>query len=299
MDILVVGSVALDSVETPQGAVQNVIGGSALYFSMAASLFAPVNIVAVVGRDFDLSRINFFKKKKINIDGIQVVDGKTFRWGGRYYQNYSRRDTLFTQLNVFENFKPVIPEAYQHSQYIFLANIDPQLQLNVLQQVHRPRLVVLDTMNFWISSKADYLQQVIQKADILILNDEEARQLTAEDQLLAAGQQILRMGPKYLIIKKGEHGALLFGPGLYFTAPAFPVETVVDPTGAGDSFAGGFLGYLAKTGKIDEHALRKAVIFGSTIASFNVEDFSIKRLQNLTRQEMLNRVRRFKEITRY
>jgi sugar/nucleoside kinase (ribokinase family) len=299
MEILVVGSVALDSVETPHGVVRDVIGGSALYFSIAASLFAPVNIVAVVGLDFDLNLIHFGKKRKINLDGIQVVNGKTFRWGGRYNQNYSQRDTLYTHLNVFENFKPVIPEAYRHSQYIFLANIDPQLQLDVLQQIYKPRLVVLDTMNFWISSKLDYLRQIIQKVNILILNDEESRQLSGQDQLQAAGQQILGMGPKYLIIKKGEHGALLFGRHLYFAAPAFPVTTVVDPTGAGDSFAGGFLGYLAQAGKINENTLRKAVIFGSTVASFNVEDFSINRLQHLSHPELLKRIRQFRNITRY
>jgi len=299
MEILVVGSVALDSVETPHGAVQDVSGGSALYFSIAASLFAPVNVVAVVGRDFDFARINFVNQRKINIDGIQVVDGKTFRWGGRYYQNYSKRDTLYTQLNVFENFKPVIPERYRHSEYIFLANIDPQLQLEVLRQVKKPRLVVLDTMNFWISGKPVLLQQVIKKTDILILNDEEALQLTGQNHLLTAGRQILKMGPRYLIIKKGEHGAVLFGPDLYFSAPAFPVDKLIDPTGAGDSFAGGFLGYLAKTGKSDENTLRKAVIFGSTVASFNVEDFSIRRLQHLTRSELQERIKKFRELTRY
>lgn len=294
-----VGSVALDSVQTPHGAVQDSTGGSALYFSMAASLFTPVKVVAVVGKDFDFARINFFKQKKISIDGIQIFEGKTFRWGGRYYENYNRRDTLFTELNVFENFKPVIPQPYRQSKYIFLANIDPQLQLDVLRQIDRPRLVVLDTMNFWISGKTELLRQVIQKTDILILNDEEARQLTGKDHLLTAGGRILKMGPKYLIIKKGEHGAILFGPNLYFTAPAYPVVKVIDPTGAGDSFAGGFLGYLARTGKTDEITLRKAVIWGNTVASFNVEDFSFTRLQNITRGELLERFKKFKEMTRY
>lgn len=299
MEILVVGSVALDSVETPHGTVQDVSGGSALYFSIAASLLVPVNVVAVVGQDFDFARINFVNQKKINIDGIQVVDGKTFRWGGRYYQNYSKRDTLYTHLNVFENFKPVIPAGYRQSEYIFLANIDPQLQLDVLRQVKKPRLVVLDTMNFWISRKPGLLRQVIKKTDILILNDEEALLLSGQNQLLTAGRQILEMGPKYLVIKKGEHGAILFGPDLYFTAPAFPVEKLVDPTGAGDSFAGGFLGYLAKKGKFDESTLRKAVIYGSTVGSFNVEDFSFNRLQHLTRGELQERIKKFKELTRY
>ncbi len=285
--------------ETPHGVVQDVSGGSALYFSIAASLFAPVNVVAVVGQDFDFARINFVNQRKINIDGIQVVAGKTFRWGGRYYQNYSKRDTLYTRLNVFENFKPVIPDRYRQSEYIFLANIDPQLQLEVLRQVKKPRLVVLDTMNFWISGKPELLRQVIKKTDILILNDEEAQQLTLQNNLLTAGRQILKMGPRYLIIKKGEHGAVLFGPDLYFSAPAFPVDKLIDPTGAGDSFAGGFLGYLAKTGKSDENTLRKAVIFGSAVTSFNVEDFSFSRLQHLTRSELQERIKKFKELTRY
>jgi sugar/nucleoside kinase (ribokinase family) len=298
-NILVVGSVALDTVETPLGTVEDTTGGSALYFSIAAGLFAPVNVVAVVGNDFDFARIGFVKQKKIDTGGIQVVEGKTFRWGGKYYQNYSRRDTLFTQLNVFENFKPVIPERYRKSEYVFLANIDPQLQLDVLRQIRRPKLVVLDTMNFWITGRPELLRQIIQKSDILILNDEEARQLTGQDQLGKAGQEILRMGPRYLVIKKGEHGALLFGRNLYFATPAFPVDRLVDPTGAGDSFAGGFVGYLAKSGRHDEATLRKAVIYGSIVASFNVEDFSFTRLQKLTRKELAERVKRFRAITRY
>jgi len=256
-------------------------------------------VVAVVGQDFDFKRIDFFKKRKINTDGIYVAQGETFRWGGKYYSNFNQRDTLYTHLNVFENFKPIIPAAYRRSKYIFLANIDPQLQLDVLRQIKEPRLVVLDTMNFWISRKREILLQVIKKSDILILNDEEVRQLTNLDQLIPAGRKILELGPRYLVIKKGEHGAILLGPDSYFAAPAYPVERVVDPTGAGDSFAGGFVGYLAKSRKMDEVTLRKAVIFGSTVASFNVEDFSFKRLQNLSHSELMSRIRRFKTITTF
>jgi sugar/nucleoside kinase (ribokinase family) len=299
MDILVVGSIALDTVQTPYGSVREAAGGSALYFSAAASFFNPVNVVAVVGKDFNFKCIDFFKKRNINVDGIYVADGQTFRWGGKYYSNFNQRDTLYTHLNVFENFKPIIPSAYRRSKYIFLANIDPQLQLDVLQQVKEPRLVVLDTMNFWISGKREILLQVIKKSHILILNDDEVRQLTGTDQLIPAGRKILELGPRYLVIKKGEHGAILLGHHSYFTAPAYPVEKVVDPTGAGDSFAGGFVGYLAKYRKMDEVTLRKAVVFGNTIASFNVEDFSFKRLQNLSHSDLLSRMKRFKTFTTF
>ena len=293
------GSIALDSVETPWGSADDSPGGSALYFSSAASYFAPVNVVGVVGKDFDFKGIEFLRERSVNFDGIDMQDGQTFRWGGRYHTDLNQRDTLFTHLNVFENFNPRIPESYRQSDLVFLANIDPDLQMQVLRQIPRPKLVVLDTMNFWITGKRESLDAVISQTDVLILNDEEARMLTDAGNILTAGRLILERGPRYLIIKKGEHGAVLMHGKSYFSAPAYPVETVVDPTGAGDSFAGGFVGYLAHAGKINEPGMRKAVIYGSTIASFNVEDFSFRRLISLTRGELEERVREFSRITSY
>jgi sugar/nucleoside kinase (ribokinase family) len=299
MNILVVGSIALDSVETPWGSADDSPGGSALYFSSAASYFAPVNVVGVVGKDFDFTGIEFLRQRSVNFDGIDTQDGQTFRWGGRYHTDLNQRDTLFTHLNVFENFIPHIPESYRRSDLIFLANIDPDLQMQVLRQIPRPKLVVLDTMNFWITGKRESLDAVIGQTDVLILNDEEARMLTGAGNILTAGRTILQRGPRYLIIKKGEHGAVLMHGNSYFSAPAYPVETVVDPTGAGDSFAGGFVGYLAHSGKFDEPAMRRAVIYGSTVASFNVEDFSFRRLITLTHAELEDRFKAFSQITSY
>jgi sugar/nucleoside kinase (ribokinase family) len=299
MNILVVGSIALDSVETPWGSAEDSPGGSALYFSSAASYFAPVNIVGVVGKDFDFGAIDFLRGRGVNFDGIDRQQGLTFRWGGRYHMDLNQRDTLFTQLNVFENFNPKIPASYRNSDLVFLANIDPDLQLQVLGQIPRPKLVILDTMNFWITGKRSSLDKVIGLTDVLILNDEEARMLTDTGNLITAGRRILERGPKFLIIKKGEHGAILIHEQSYFAAPAYPVEKVVDPTGAGDSFAGGFVGYIASTGKIDEPTMRKAIIYGSTIASFNVEDFSFRRLISLSKDDMEGRMNEFSRITAY
>jgi sugar/nucleoside kinase (ribokinase family) len=299
MDILVVGSIALDTVETPYGSVKDSPGGSALYFSSAASLFSPVNIVGVVGEDFDFEHIKFLQKRSINLDGIYTDKGKTFRWGGRYYKNLNQRDTLFTHLNVFENFNPVIPESYKKSQLVFLANIAPALQLQVLNQIEKPHLVVLDTMNFWISDYRSDLLKVIQRCDVLILNDEETRELSGDDNLITAGDKILDMGPKYLIIKKGEHGAVLISKNTYFAAPAFPLVKVIDPTGAGDSFAGGFVGFLAHKRKYDEEKMRKALVYGNIVASFNVEDFSFKNLISLSREKLETRYRQYKKFTHY
>ncbi|MFC2088619.1 PfkB family carbohydrate kinase [Calditrichota bacterium] len=299
MSVLVVGSVALDTVETTQNSVQDSLGGSALYFSSAASLFTYVNVVGVVGSDFNFADIEFLKNRNVDLSGLYIEEGKTFRWGGRYHQDVNKRDTLFTDLNVFENFKPNIPENYRQSEYIFLANIDPELQLQVLDQIKNPRYVVLDTMNFWISGKRDKVIEVLKRSNIVILNDEETRELTENPNLLDAGRQILTMGPEYIIIKKGEHGAVLLGKNTYFSIPAFPLENVADPTGAGDSFAGGFVGYLSKQQNNDESHLRKAIVYGSVIASFTVQDFSFKRLIQISDEDINYRFEKMKEITRF
>jgi len=299
MSILVVGSLAYDTVETPWGRKDDALGGSALYFSAAASHFSPVDVVGVVGSDFDSSKISFLKKRKVNFDGLYVESGDTFRWGGRYHEDLNQRDTLFTYLNVFERFQPKIPVHYQKAEYVFLANIDPELQLQVFEQIEQPKLTVLDTMNFWINGKRSLVEQVIKKCDILIVNDQEARELTHKPNLIKATRILTEMGPKTIIVKKGEHGCMLYHNSSFFFAPAFPLEKVVDPTGAGDSFAGGFLGYVAKEDKIDNETLRKGVIYGSIIASFNVENFSFARLEKLTAEELDERVEQFRQLTAF
>ncbi len=299
MSMLVVGSIALDFVETPFGTAENSPGGSALYFSTAASYFAPVNVVGVVGQDFDFNIINFLKERQVDLDGIYVENGETFRWGGKYQENMNVRDTIYTDLNVFENFKPNIPAAYRDSRNVFLANIAPELQLQVLTQINSPDLVVLDTMNFWISSARDTLLNVISKVNILILNDEETLQLTGEKNLITAGKKILDWGPRYIIIKKGEHGATMISKDNYFSAPAFPLTTVKDPTGAGDTFAGGFVGHLAACNSITEPEIRKAIVSGNVLASFCVEDFSFMRLMRLSSEDLQQRLMEYKRITDY
>ncbi len=296
MSILVVGSIALDTVETPFGKVEDSPGGSALYFSAAASFFAPVNVVGVVGKDFDFEQIDFLRQRNVDLGGLMVEDGLTFRWGGRYKKDMNRRVTLFTYLNVFEQFTPRIPPHYQDSTYIFLANIDPELQLKVLESVKNPRLTVLDTMNFWISGKREALEKVIQQVDVLIVNDEEIRELTGSVRLYSAASELLTRGPKALVIKKGEHGAILVTNEGYFFTPAYPVEHVLDPTGAGDTFAGGFLGYLAAQKEISHHHFKQAVIYGSTVASFVVEDFSFSRLKQITAEDVHQRASELKQM---
>ena len=299
MSVLVVGSIALDTVETPDAKVKDALGGSAIYFSAAASFFNPVDIVGVVGTDFDFSKIDFLKDRQVNFDGLAVEEGDTFRWGGRYKKNMNQRITLFTYLNVFKNFKPVIPQHYRNDQFIFLANIDPELQLDVLSQIKKPRLSVLDTMNFWISSKRQALMDLIERIDVLILNDEELRELTKLPNMFEGAHSLLEAGPKALVIKKGEHGAVLVDREGYFLAPAFPLRNPVDPTGAGDSFAGGFVGYLSSCEKIDDAALRCAVIYGTVTASYSVEDFSFDRLKDITREEIDERVERIRKMTSF
>ena len=299
MSVVVVGSVAVDSVETDKRKVEKSLGGAAMYFAHAARYFTDVNLVGVVGTDYDVNDVAYLKDQNVNLDGLEVVEGKTFRWGGRYHKDMNQRDTLFTELNVFGDFQPKIPDSYKNSDYVFLANIHPELQLDVLNQVNKPKCVILDTMNFWISGAREPLDRLLAKVDILIINDEEAKELSGEESLLKAQVKIKAMGPKTLVIKKGEHGALLFTDSGIFASPAFPLENVEDPTGAGDSFAGGFVGYLAKTNDLSDDSLRKAVIYGSTLASFVCEDFSFTRLKELKEEEINSRLDAFKELTRF
>ncbi len=299
MSILVVGSVAFDSVETPFGKADEVLGGSGTYFSTAASYFADINLVAVVGEDFPDSHLDFMKERGINIDGLQKVEGKTFRWKGRYEYDLNQAHTLETHLNVFESFDPVIPDSYRDAEYVFLANIDPELQLKVVEQVRNPKLVACDTMNFWIEGKPDALKRLLKKTDIFVINEGEAREFTGESNLIKASRKILDYGPTTLIVKRGEYGALMFSGQTIFSAPAYPLEDIFDPTGAGDSFAGGFMGYLANTENINEDGIRQAIILGSVMASFNVEDFSLNRLKNLTNEEIKERYGEFKRLTHF
>ena len=299
MSLLVVGSVALDSVKTPFGEENDVLGGSATYFSVSASYFSGVNLVAVVGEDFPEEHINLLKSNPINIDGLEKKPGKTFRWKGSYNYDLNEAHTLDTQLNVFADFDPKIPENYKNSKYVFLANIDPDLQIKVLDQITNPKLIVCDTMNYWIEGKLDSLKRLLSKINILIINDSETRELGKDPNVVKAAQKILSWGPDSIIVKRGEYGSLMFSDSSIFSAPAYPLEFVFDPTGAGDSFAGGFMGYISKMDDFSEETKRKAIIFGSTMASFNVEKFSLKRLQSLTWKEIEKRFRFFKRITHF
>jgi len=299
MSILVVGSVAYDTVETPLGRAERVLGGSASFFSVAASFFSPVNLVGVVGRDFGEAQLAAFLDRPIDLEGLERMDGKTFHWQGRYSLDLNSRDTICTDLNVFEFFEPKIPARYRGSEVVFLGNIDPVLQRRVLEQVERPRVVACDTMNFWIHGKPAEVRETLAKVQILLINDQEARELSGEWNLVRAARAIRAMGPSTLVVKKGEHGVLMFGEEGSFSAPAMPLETVVDPTGAGDTFAGGFLGYLASTGQMGDGALRRAVVMGSTMASFCVEAFSLDRLLRLTRPEIDARYREFESLARF
>lgn len=296
MSILVVGSIAYDSIETPTGKMDDALGGSTIYFSAAASLFTDVNIVGVIGTDFNHDDISFLKNRRVDFEGMTVEEGKTFRWGGKYHKNMNQRDTLFTDLNVFETFDPTIPEAYKSSDYVFLANIDPDLQLKVLEQINDPKMVILDTMNLWINIKKESLTEVIKKAGIVIINEEELADFTGEDNLIAGAKALCALGPETLVIKRGEYGAVLYNSGDFFFAPAFPLEKVVDPTGAGDTFAGGFIGYVAAKDNVELKTLKEAVLLGSTTASFTVEDFSLLRLKDITVEEVNARYKQFKEM---
>ncbi len=301
MSLLVVGSLALDTIETPFGKVENALGGSAVYISMAASFFVePIRIVGVVGGDFPNEELKYLANRNIDFEGLQIIkNGKTFRWGGRYHYDMNTRDTLYTNLNVFENFKPILPESYKKSTYICLGNIDPVLQQCVIGQIEKPRLVVGDTMNFWINGKREDLLKAIECFNVLVLNDSEARLLSNEPNLIRAAKKIRAMGPQIVIIKKGEHGALLVTEKTIFFAPAYPIENLNDPTGAGDTFAGGFMGWIAKTDDLSEDNLKRAVIYGSTMASFCVEKFSIEKLRELSHFGIKDRFREFQELSRF
>ena len=299
MSILVVGSVAYDTVETPFGKAERVLGGSASFFSVAASFFTPVRLVAVVGEDFGETQLAAFRGRQIDLDGLERTAGKTFHWQGKYSYDLNHRDTVCTDLNVFEFFKPRLPQSYRDVENVFLGNIDPELQLDVLQQVERPRLVACDTMNFWIGGKLEALRRTLARVDVLLVNDAEARELSGEWNVVKAARAIRSMGPRTLVVKKGEHGVLMFSDAGSFAAPAYPLEDVFDPTGAGDTFAGGFMGYLAGAADGGEATLRRAIIMGSTLASFCVEAFSLDRLLRLTRPEIDERFRLFKKLTHF
>lgn len=297
MSILVVGSVAFDSIKTPFGEADEILGGSASYFSTSASFFTDVNLVAVIGDDFPQEHIDFLHSRNVDLAGLQKTEGKTFRWKGRYDYDLNEAHTLETHLNVFESFKPVIPENYRDAEYVFLANIDPELQLEVLKQVDNPKLVACDTMNFWIDGKKQELIKTLAKVDILVINEAEVRQLADEPNLIKAAAIVRSFGPKTLVVKRGEYGVLMFGEGSVFSAPAYPLEEVFDPTGAGDTFAGGFIGYLAATRNLDERNLRKATVFGSVMASFTVEKFSLDRLKEIDYSDISDRYRKIKLLT--
>lgn len=300
MSLLVIGSVAFDAIETPFGKTDKIIGGAATYISMAASYFADrINLVSVVGGDFPVADINRMENMGVNTKGLQIKDGeKSFFWSGRYHNDMNSRDTLVTELNVLGYFDPVIPEEYQNCDYLMLGNLSPDVQLKVMERIHnRPKLVAMDTMNFWMDVALDDLKKAMKKVDVLIINDEEARQLSGEYSLVKASRVIRDMGPRYLIIKKGEHGALLFYEENVYFAPALPLEDVFDPTGAGDTFAGGFVGYLASQDRVDFEHMKRGVIFGSAMASFCVEKFGTERLQDLQMDEILHRINAFIDLT--
>jgi sugar/nucleoside kinase (ribokinase family) len=299
MAMLVVGSIALDSVKTPFGETKEALGGSALYFSSAASFFTQVSLVGVVGQDFPRDNIDFLARRGVDLSGLEVVPGKTFRWTGSYEYDMNEARTHATDLNVFEGFRPKLKPEHQKAEFLFLANIDPVLQQDVISKVEGPKAIGCDTMNFWIGGKRDELLKTLKKVDIMFINDAEARQLAGVPNLIKAARAIRAMGPKTLVIKKGEHGAMLLADDTVFAVPAYPLEEVSDPTGAGDSFAGGFMGYLSSKGEINDRNLRRAMIYGSVMASFNVEKFSMERLKTLTREEIDERFKSFGRLSHF
>ena len=300
MAITVVGSVAFDSITTPFGSVDRAIGGAATYFSVAASYFTPVQLVGTVGDDFGAEEMKVFEGRRIDTSGLtRIAGGKSFFWRGEYSYDMNVAHTKDTQLNVFADFKPVLPASFRNPRILFLANIDPELQLDVLKQCEKPELIALDTMNYWISSKKKELEAVIRRCDLLIINEGEVRQFTSEPNLVKGGRQMLELGPKTLVIKRGEYGVIMLTSDRVFAIPAYPLETVFDPTGAGDTFAGGFLGYLASTKAMNESDYRRAIIYGSVLASYNVESFSLDRLKALTTEDIDRRFKEFRELTTF
>ena len=294
-----VGSVALDTIKTPFGEKEGILGGSGVYASVSASFYCPVKLVAVVGKDFPEKHVDFLKSKKIDTLGLRTMPGNTFRWSGYYEYDMNQAHTLDTKLNVLGTFDPQIPEEYRDCEYVMLANLDPEIQLKVLAQLKQPKLVAMDTMNFWIESKRDALKEVIKKVDVVLMNDAELRQFMETPNIPVAARKILKLGAKAVIIKKGEHGALYFSRDDHFAAPSYPQEQFKDPTGAGDSFAGGFMGYLAKTNDLSKENMRKAIIVGSVMASFNVEDFSLERMKRLTLKEVSERFAEVKKFSHF
>jgi len=299
MSLLVVGSIALDSVETPFGRTENALGGSAVFFAAAGSLLHPVQVVGVVGRDYPMQDLAPLARRGIDLRGVTVADGESFRWAGKYGFDLSNRETLETRLGVFANFKPVIPEAFRDAGYVFLGNIDPELQLQVLEQVHRPKLVACDTMNYWIQGKRTALLKLLERVDVLLLNDSEVRELSGDWHIHRAARWVLERGPRYVVVKKGEHGAVLVEKDRIFYVPAFPLDDVFDPTGAGDAFAGGFMAHLAKTGDLSNANLRVAMVYGSAMGAFAVERFSIGRFEEITPADVLARVRAHRDLVHF
>ncbi|MGH2642556.1 MAG: PfkB family carbohydrate kinase, partial [Chitinophagaceae bacterium] len=300
--LLVVGSMAFDAIETPFHKSEKIVGGAATYISLAASDFVtPVNIVSVVGYDFPEQELQDLRSRKINLDGVEIKkDQKSFFWSGKYHLDMNTRDTLVTELNVLADFKPVVPDSYQGSDFLLLGNLNPSVQISVINQMKkRPKLIALDTMNFWMDTAMDELKQVLKMTDILLINDSEARQLSGEYSIVKAANKIFEMGPKFLVIKKGEHGALLFNKANAFYAPALPLEDVFDPTGAGDTFAGGFMGYLAHTRDISFENMKTGIITGSAMASFCVEKFGTERLRDLTHEDIESRIRQFVDLVHF
>ena len=302
MSLLTIGTVAFDTVETPFGRAEKIIGGACTFISYAASYFTnDINLSAIVGKDFPSDEIKSLESRGVNMEGLEIKeDGLTFFWEGKYHMNMNSRDTITTDLNVLEDFNPILPESYKSSKYVMLGNLTPDIQMQVLDQLDGSQdLVAMDTMNFWMDIALDKLKEVIARVDVLTINDEEARQLSGEYSLVKAAAKIFEMGPKFLVIKKGEHGALLFHEDNIFFAPALPLAEVFDPTGAGDTFAGGMMGYLAKTKDISYENMKRAIIYGSAMASFCVEEFGISRLKTLTEKEISNRVRQFSLLVQY
>ena len=300
--LVIVGTVAFDAIETPFGKTDRILGGAATFIGLAASQFnIDAAIVSIIGGDFPEEYLDLLSNKNIDLSGVEIVkDGKTFFWKGKYHNDMNSRDTLVTELNVLADFNPVVPEDYRNAEVVMLGNLHPLTQLSVIEQMEvKPKLVILDTMNFWMNNALEDLHKVIKKIDVIAINDEEARQLTKEYSLVVAARKIHEMGPKYVVIKKGEHGAFLFHNDNVFFAPALPLEEVFDPTGAGDTFAGGFAGYLAKTGEFSFENLKKAIIYGSTLASFCVEKFGTERMENLSGEEIHKRLHQFKQLTQF
>jgi sugar/nucleoside kinase (ribokinase family) len=299
MSLLVVGSVALDTVETPFGKIEEALGGSAVFFSCAASLLHPVQIVGVVGRDYPMGELTRLAERGIDLRGVTVADGESFRWSGKYGFDLSTRDTLETRLGVFANFKPQIPPEFRSSEFVFLGNIDPELQLDVLNQVTKPTFVACDTMNYWIQGKRTALMKLLERVDCLMVNDSEIRELSGDWHIHRAARWVIDHGPKYVVIKKGEHGAVLVGEGKTFYVPAFPLEDVFDPTGAGDAFAGGFMAHVARTRSLDNLSLRLAMVYGSAMGSFAVERFSVQRFDEISPELVLKRVLEYRDLVHF